>query len=98
MPERFKSPAEIYESWVEIGIQKVNMPAVKLLVLGIMAGVFIAIGSALFTAVTQGTIDGGDAGYASIVGGIVFSVGLMLVIFAGSELFTGNNLIFIPAS
>lgn len=95
MAERFKSPPEIYESLVEVGVQKVNLPAIKLLLLGIMAGVFIAIGSALFTAVTQGTINGGNAGYASLVGGIVFSVSLMLVIFAGSELFTGNNLIFI---
>jgi len=95
MAERFKSPPEIYESLVEVGVQKVNLPAVKLLLLGIMAGVFIGIGSALFTAVTQDAINGGNAGYASLIGGIVFSVGLMLVIFAGSELFTGNNLIFI---
>ena len=95
MAERCKSPPEVYQSLIEIGVNKVNLPVVKLLLLGIMAGIFIGIGSALFTVVTQGIMNGADVGYATLVGGIVFSVGLMLVVFAGSELFTGNNLIFI---
>ena len=95
MAERFRAPPEIYEYLVKIGIQKVKLPIAKLLLLGIMAGIFIGIGSALFTTVTQGIIDGANIGYASLVGGIVFSVGLMLVVFAGAELFTGNNLMFI---
>ena len=95
MAERCKSPPEVYQSLIEIGVNKVNLPVVKLLLLGIMAGIFIGIGSALFTVVTQGIMKGTDVGYATLVGGIVFSVGLMLVVFAGSELFTGNNLIFI---
>ena len=95
MAERCKSPPEVYQSLIEIGVNKVNLPVIKLLLLGVMAGIFIGIGSALFTVVTQGIMKGVDVGYATLVGGIVFSVGLMLVVFAGSELFTGNNLIFI---
>lgn len=95
MPDYFKSPVEIWNFLVNTGVAKIKLKFNKMIVLAIMAGVFIAIGSALFTSITQGLTGEADKGYGSLVGGIVFSVGLMLVVFAGSELFTGNNLIVI---
>ncbi|MFH1501091.1 MAG: formate/nitrite transporter family protein [archaeon] len=96
MPD-FKDPTEIWNDLVKVGVAKTKLKVNKLIVLAVMAGIFIAIGSALFTAVTQDILLGESIGMISLVGGIVFSVGLMMVVFAGSELFTGNNLIVISA-
>ena len=62
-----------------------------MLTLSVLAGVFIALGAAAFTAVLAGTTPG--FGPARLLGGIIFSTGLILVVVAGAELFTGNTLI-----
>ncbi len=85
------SPAEIAKNYVPIGKGKASMKASKLFILGIMAGIFIAIAGV--GASTASASLGGSVG--KLVGACVFPAGLTLVILAGSELFTGNCLIII---
>jgi len=82
------SPAEVARRYVETGKSKAALPVGRMLLLGMLAGAFIALagGSATF-AVSYG---GGLAGAA------VFPAGLAMVLLAGSELFTGNCLLVIP--
>jgi formate/nitrite transporter FocA (FNT family) len=84
-------PADVARKAEALGVEKATAPALKLLVLGILAGAFIALGAIFATTITAG--DGLSFGVARLLGGIVFSLGLILVILAGAELFTGNNLI-----
>ena len=87
------SPAEIAQNYLKIGKGKVETSALKLFVLGIMAGLFIGIGAAAYY-LAIATIGGG---LGKLVGACFFPVGLLLVLVAGSELFTGNCLLVIPA-
>lgn len=74
-----------------VGVAKVNMSPVKTLVLATLAGAFIAFGAIFYTSVTAGS----DLPYGitRMIGGVAFSLGLVLVVVGGAELFTGNNLI-----
>jgi formate/nitrite transporter len=73
------------------GETKAGLPFLATLLLGILAGVFIALGSNFFTVVM--TNNGLGFGAARILGGVAFSLGLILVVVGGAELFTGNTLI-----
>ncbi len=64
-------------------------------VLAVLAGVYIGFGGQLMTTVRQNVEPLLGTGFAVFLGGAVFSVGLMLVVIGGAELFTGNNLITI---
>lgn len=86
-------PSEIYALVDRAGVQKAGLGLSQLLVLSILAGAFIALGAAAFTMVMTGTDM--SFGPARLLGGIVFSLGLILVIVAGAELFTGNALLVI---
>jgi formate/nitrite transporter len=66
-------------------------------VLALLAGAYIGFGAQLSTAVKVGLADQVGVGAANLVGGAVFSVGLMLVVIGGAELFTGNTLIAISS-
>jgi formate/nitrite transporter len=88
-----KAPATIAETVAQtVGVTKTTSPWLSVMVLGILAGAYIGFGGLLSTAVTfdMGGIFG--TGFTKLIGGAVFSVGLMLVVIAGAELFTGNNL------
>lgn len=87
------SPAEVANNYVNIGKGKVNLPVSKMFVLAILAGMFIALAG-----VAAGTASASIAtpSVAKLVSGLVFPGGLAMVLLAGSELFTGNNLIIIP--
>jgi formate/nitrite transporter len=88
-----KAPGTIAETVAQkVGVTKVTSPWLSVLVLGILAGAYIAFGGVLSTTVTfdMGAVFG--VGFTKLIGGAVFSVGLMLVVIAGAELFTGNNL------
>jgi formate/nitrite transporter len=74
-----------------VGVRKAKLPALQLWMLGILAGAFIAFGGMFFTLVMTGNELG--FGLSRWMGGIAFSLGLILVIIGGAELFTGNNLI-----
>lgn len=88
-------PSEIYSLAKLLGVAKTRLSIIQLLVLSLLAGAFIALGAAAFTMVMTGT----DMSYgpARFLGGIVFSLGLILVIVGGAELFTGNALLVIAA-
>lgn len=88
----FNTPASIAENVItQVGVKKCQLSIGQVILLGILAGSFIAFGAQLATRVMTG-ID--EFGLKVFLGGAVFSVGLMLVVIAGAELFTGNNLIF----
>jgi formate transporter len=84
-------PPEMALKAEQIGAAKASMSAVKTFILAILAGSFIALGAVFFTVVTTGVNI--PFGIARLLGGVVFSLGLVLVLIAGAELFTGNNLI-----
>ena len=76
-----------------VGKAKAHATFLQLLFLGILAGSFIALGAIFSTNTLAGF--SGAFGIKKLVGGLTFSLGLILVIIAGAELFTGNNLIVI---
>jgi formate/nitrite transporter len=76
----------------EIGVQKASMDAVTLLVLAVLAGAFIALGGVFATVALAGA-EAAPWGTTRVLAGVVFSLGLILVVVGGAELFTGNNLI-----
>jgi formate/nitrite transporter len=86
-------PGEMAFKAQSIGIKKAHLDFLSTFALAIMAGAFIALGCIFFT-ISQ--TSGGVAvpwGLMRVVGGFTFSLGLILVIVGGAELFTGNNLI-----
>lgn len=85
------APAEIARRVADAGQVKAGLPADRLLMLSGLAGAFIGFGAALFTVVVTGSALG--YGLTRFVGGVAFSLGLVLVVVAGAELFTGNALI-----
>jgi len=91
----FLSPGGIANAMIAIGKAKVSLPIYRMILLGILAGAFIGFGSELATITTYDMSKFLGVGFTKIIFGSVFSVGLMLVIIAGAELFTGNNLILI---
>lgn len=76
----------------KIGVGKTTSPWVAVFVLGILAGCYIGFGGLLSTVVTFDMAERMGIGFTRFMGGAVFSLGLMLVVIAGAELFTGNNL------
>lgn len=89
----FNSPKEIAENVLAVGKAKTSLNFWTVFVLAILAGVYIAFGAQLATMVTHDTAKYLGVGFAKFLGGSVFSIGLMLVVIGGAELFTGNNLI-----
>jgi formate/nitrite transporter len=95
MPEIFGfdaySPKEIAERVDSVGVVKARLPLLQTAMLGVLAGVFIGLGSLYYALV----VSDASLGFAAqrLLGGTCFSLGLILVIVAGAELFTGNNLL-----
>jgi formate transporter len=84
-------PAEMAERAENVGVKKANLDFWSMFILAILAGSFIGLGAEFCTLAT--TDSGLSFGMNKLVGGLVFSLGLILVVIAGAELFTGNNLI-----
>lgn len=82
-------PPEMAERAEQVGVRKASLDSWTLLALSVLAGAFIALGSVFFTSVTIGL----PYGSGRLLGGAAFSLGLILVIVGGAELFTGNNLL-----
>jgi formate transporter len=85
------SPRAIAQRVEAVGVTKARLPVLELASLGVLAGGFIGLGALYFTLVVSDP----RLSFASgrVLGGIAFSLGLILVIVAGAELFTGNNLL-----
>jgi len=77
----------------QIGVKKAHQQPVGLIVLSILAGAFIALGAVFATTTVAGAGGVLPYGVTRLLSGVVFSLGLILVIVGGAELFTGNNLI-----
>ncbi|MCX8032780.1 MAG: formate transporter FocA [Thermoleophilia bacterium] len=98
-------PSQMATKAEQIGVSKANMDFPRMFALSVLAGAFIALGAVFSTTVISGTLDfrsvDGSAGLTGalpygivkLLGGLAFSLGLMLVVIGGAELFTGNNLI-----
>lgn len=87
------NPREISETLRSIGKKKAEASIFELFIFGILAGIYISFGAhAAIAVLSGGTL---DAGLAKFLAGSVFSVGLILVLIPGSELFTGNILMTI---
>jgi formate/nitrite transporter len=93
-----KPPQTIAETVAStVGVSKTTSPWVTVFVLGILAGAYIGFGGLLSTAVTFDLAKVTGIGFSKFMAGAAFSVGLMLVVIAGAELFTGNNLMLSSA-
>ena len=86
----YKTPAEIASAAVNAAAAKTRLSVPQMIVMGFLAGAYIAMGGCFMTVVTQDAAAVAGAGIAKLIGGLVFSLGLMLVVAAGGELFTGN--------
>lgn len=86
----FNTPVEIIDINIENGAIKASRRAREVILLGILAGIFISFGASACS-MAMHSIE--SAGLARAIGGAIFPVGLMLVVFLGAELFTGNCLI-----
>ncbi len=84
-------PLEIARRVERIGVTKAHMDVLTLFVLAVLAGAFISFGALFYTVVVTHSALG--FGVTRLLGGLSFSLGLILVVVAGAELFTGNNLI-----
>ncbi len=88
-----KTPPTIAETVAKsVGVKKATSPCLSVFILGILAGAYIGFGGVLATSVTFDMAKYLGIGFSKFMSGAVFSVGLMLVVIAGAELFTGNNL------
>ena len=85
-------PSEMAERAEHVGVTKANLPAGTMFLLAVLAGAFIALGSVFSTTVVAGSGNQFPFGVTKLLGGLTFSLGLILVVVAGAELFTGNNL------
>ena len=86
-------PAEMAQKAENAGVAKANLGFWQMLALAVLAGAFIALGAVFATTVTAGSSRILSFGVTKLLGGLVFCLGLILVVVAGAELFTGNNLI-----
>ena len=85
------APREIALRVETVGVAKARLATLPLLMLGVLAGAFIGLGALFFVLVkSDATL---SFAVSQVLGGVVFSLGLLLVVVAGAELFTGNNLL-----
>jgi formate/nitrite transporter len=85
------SPVQIAERVHQAALAKSRLPLLSLVMLAVLAGAFIGLGSLFYAIVASDPTLGFAA--SRVLGGAVFSLGLILVVVAGAELFTGNNLL-----
>jgi formate/nitrite transporter len=91
----FFPPKDVAAKMCETGVGKCKLPILKMFILAILAGVYIAFGAQLFLLVGSDSTLG--FGFTRFLSASVFTVGLMMVVVGGAELFTGNNLVLIAA-
>lgn len=92
--KNFLTPFEITKATIEAGIKKVGLPYRNMFILGILAGVFIAFASEGSNMAAFNLLSKPETfGLGRALAGAIFGTGLMLVVIAGGELFTGNTMI-----
>jgi len=91
--KRFLSPAETTQAISDNSRRVLTQPLARTWVLSLLAGIYIAFGAELATLVTSDAAVHLGTGVSRLLGGSVFSLGLMLVVICGAELFTGNSLL-----
>ena len=85
-------PRAMAEKATEVGVRKATMPLGEMFVLAVLAGAFIALGAIFSTVTVTGAGPDMPYGITRLLAGLTFCLGLILVVVAGAELFTGNNL------
>lgn len=93
MGKRFLTPIETTQAITDNGRRILTQPIVRTWLLSLLAGFYIAFGAELATLVTSDAATHLGIGVSRLLGGSVFSLGLMLVVICGAELFTGNILL-----
>src|SRR5258706_15493479 len=85
------SPAEIKEAIEKVGVKKTNLPLQASFMLAIVGGGSVGLGALYYTII----VSDAELSFATarVMGGLAFSLGLVIVLVGGAELFTGNNLI-----
>ena len=86
-------PPDMAKKAEDVGVNKAGMNASRMFVLAVLAGAFISFGAVFATTVAAGSEGAVPFGIQRLLVGTVFSLGLVLVIVGGAELFTGNSLI-----
>lgn len=94
MSKSFLSPPEITSAIISMGVARGNEKnIIKTLVSGFVAGMFIALAAIGNTTASQTLAQTFDVGFSKFIGACIFPIGLMLCVFTGSSLFTGNSLL-----
>ena len=91
-------PPEVAAKATDVGVAKASMSFTRTFVLAVLAGAFIALGAMFATTAIAGADGVLPFGVGRVLAGLVFSLGLILVVVAGAELFTGNNLIVMASA
>lgn len=86
------NPLQVLEANVKAQIGKTQLPLMRMILLGILAGMFIGGGAAASSVAMHAV---GNVGIARMMGGAIFPAGLMMIIFIGGELFTGDCLMIV---
>lgn len=94
MELNFNNPKEVVESNMKAGVGKANLPIGKMILLGILAGMFIALGGSGSNVAVH---DIANVGLQRTLAGVIFPAGLMMIVLVGGELFTGNCLMSMAA-
>jgi formate transporter FocA len=88
-------PPQMAQKASDVGVAKAGMSPLRTFMLAVLAGAFIGLGAMFATTVVAGASGSIPFGVTRLLAGLVFCLGLILVVVAGAELFTGNNLISI---
>lgn len=94
MEQNFNTPKDIIKSNINAAIGKAKLPLGKMILLGILAGIFIALGGAGSNVAVH---DIANVGLQRTLAGVIFPAGLMMIVLVGGELFTGNCMMTMAA-
>lgn len=91
--KRFLTPSETIQAVISAGRRVLHQSFGRTFVLSLLAGFYISFGAQLSTVVSQDAARFAGVGVSRLLAGSAFSIGLMLVVICGAELFTGNSLL-----
>lgn len=94
MEQNFNTPKSVIEGIINAGVGKAKLPLGRMLLLGILAGIFIALGGAGSNVAVH---DIANVGLQRTLAGVIFPAGLMMIVLVGGELFTGNCMMTMAA-